>query len=365
MRIVLFDGLLEAHVQESLARALTGRGHEVHWTGRVWQGDRLPRSPEERQGIREVVDRVLRLRPDALLTFRAAALRPEELQRLRDSGITLLAWFSDDPVLFRACTGPLAPEYDVTLHTGAEEVLELYEREYDVRGVSMPFFTDPVAFPRSYGSRPPEHEVVFLGNTHTRVRWWRYEWLASTGLPVRLFGKVAADPAGLHAGRLATDREVADVLARTTVALSTPQRFSDYAGSRYDFPGLSELGEFDTPSRLVQYAATGLPVVTYRSTPPPPHEMPSVVVREPEATADAVRDLLADPDRRSELSEAAYEWFRRWHTADSRARLLEELIAAPRAVRWLDRTARARLHRLYDGNALRDAVQREVAEVAP
>lgn len=349
MRIALFDGLLEEHVPQSLERALRARGHDVLTTGRVWQGTRLPKEPADRERLAAVVDDVLARRPDVLLTWRAAALRPEQLDRLRSAGVLLMAWFSDDPVLFRQSTGALAPHYDVTLHTGAEETLELYERDSGHLGVSMPFFTDSQAFPRTWGSRDVEYPVVFLGNTHTRVRRWRYDLLAGTGLPVALFGKVAADDAGLHAGELADDREVAAVLARAGVGVNVPQRFADYAGTATDFPGLAELGEFRTPSRVVQYAATGVPVVTYRRTDPSPDDVPGVVVREGEDLGAAVRALLADPDRCRELSDAAHTWFLRWHTAGSRARLIEELATHPGTVRWLDRTTRARLYRLYEG----------------
>lgn len=348
LRIVLFDGLLEEHVPDALDRALRERGHEVLRTGRVWHGTKMPRTPQDRAALHAVVDTVLDARPDAVLTFRPAALRPEQTERLRARGVRLLAWFSDDPVLFAESTREMAGLYDVTLHTGGEETLALYEADGHL-GVTMPFFADPRVFPRRWAGPAAEHDVVFLGNTHTGVKRHRYDVLAATGLPVRIFGKVAEDPAGLHAGVLSSDAEVADLLARTRIGVNIPQRFADYAGSRHDFPQLAGLGEFVTPSRVVQYAATGVPQVTYRHTEPADDEAPGVVVRAGEDLGAALRDLLADPDRQAELSRAGYEWFRRWYTADSRARLVEELVVNPGTVSWLDRTSRARLYRLYEG----------------
>ena len=45
MRIALFDGLLETHVPESLARALTFRGHDVLDTGKVGHGFQFESDP--------------------------------------------------------------------------------------------------------------------------------------------------------------------------------------------------------------------------------------------------------------------------------------------------------------------------------
>lgn len=337
MRIALFDSIEELHVATGLRDALQRRGHEVRWTGLLWSGYDQPTEPDDVARLDAVVEEVLAWRPDALLTFRAASLTPANLDRLRAAGVTLLAWFNDDPVLFGVSTGELAPYYDVTLHTGGSEVLDLYEQRTGVRGVTFPFYADPYAFPLAYRARSVTRgdgpRAVFLGNTHTRQKQWRYALLDASGVDVALYGKVrgATEAFRLYAGYLATDAEVAATLPRFAVGISIPQRFSDYRGTPYDFPGLAELGWFSLPSRVVQMAAVGLPVVDVRPDGPGPAGVPTVEVHDTDRLKDVVDDLVADRRRRAELSLAGYEWYHRDYTTDARAAFVERLAADPGA----------------------------------
>ncbi|MFC5999810.1 hypothetical protein ACFP6A_13905 [Quadrisphaera sp. GCM10027208] len=330
MRIVLFDGIQEPHVATGLRDALERRGHEVRWTGQLWKGYALPTAPQDVARLDAAVDEVLAWRPNALLTFRVAALTPANLGRLRRAGVRLLAWFSDDPVLFGLSTGPAAPLYDVTLHTGGEDVLALYEERTGVRGLTFPFYADPEAFPHAYRARSAGRSTpaaaVFLGNTQTAAKRWRYEFLARSGADLVIYGRVPQDPAGIHAGRLESDADVARVLPAFAVGVSIPQRFADYAGTPYDYPGLAELGWYSLPSRVVQMAAVGLPVVDVRPDGPGPAGVPTVEVRTAEELRDAVAALRDDVRRRAELSLTGREWFDVMHTTHSRAAMVESVI---------------------------------------
>ena len=357
MRIALFDSIEELHVATTLRDALLRRGHEVRWTGLLWQGFDLPSQEEDVRRLDRVVDEVLEWRPDVLLTFRAASLTPANLERLRSAGVRLLAWFNDDPVLFAVSTGPLAPLYDLTLHTGGPEVLELYEDRVGVSGASFPFYADPSAFPFRYRARTAGRgeraAAVFLGNTHTLQKRWRYRLLKDSGADVVMYGKVRGTPDAfdLLAGYLNNDAEVAETLPRFKVGVSIPQRFSDYRGTAYDFPGLAELGWYSLPSRVVQMAAVGLPVIDYRPDGPGPAGVPTVEVRTPQQLRDGVAALASDRRRRAHLSLKGYEWFLESYTTDTRAAFLEDVAGDPAGVRQESRLRRAEMFREFGGGA--------------
>ncbi|WP_336923647.1 glycosyltransferase family protein [Aquipuribacter sp. SD81] len=354
MRIAFVDDILERHVLSSLERALRARGHEVLTTGALWHGDRAPSDPEDVARVDAALEDVLAWRPDAALTPRVATLSQAQVARLRARGVVTVGWLPDDPVLFRASTGRRAPWYDVTLHTGGEAELELYAGA-GVHGVSFPFFTDEVAFPPvglapgRYRGAGPELGTVFLGNTHTRVKRWRHEWLRASGAPVTVVGQTAEDQSGLPSTLAADDREVARVLARARYGVTMSQRFADYAGTRYDFPGLADLGVFAVPSRVVQLAASGVPIIAKVDDEVPP--FPCVVVREPAELGAAVARLDADPRAARDLAARAHAWFRSGFHADGRALLLEQLLADPGWVRGTPASHRARLYRTVTGGA--------------
>ena len=351
MRIAFFDSIEELHVAQGLRHALERRGHEVRWTGLLWHGYDLPSAPDDVRRLDAAVDDVIGWRPDALLTFRAASLTPANLERLRTAGIRTLAWFNDDPVLFGVSTGEVAPLYDMTLHTGGTEVLDLYEQRVGVRGVAFPFYADRVMFPLRYRARTAGRSTpaaaVFLGNTHTRQKQWRYTVLDASGADVVVYGKVRGNTEAfpLHAGYLASVAEVAAMLPRFALGISIPQRFSDYRGTPYDFPGLAELGWFSLPSRVVQMAAVGLPVVDLRPGGPGPRGVPTVEVHDHQQLEDVVDDLARSPRRRAQLSLRGHEWFLRGYTTDARAAFLERVIQDPAGHAALDVGQRATVYR--------------------
>jgi hypothetical protein len=342
IRICLVDTLNERHVAYSLARALAARGHDARTTGPIWHGWRLPNAPDERARLAAVVDGIVDQRPDVVLAIRSAALRPEQVDRLRKSGIFTIAWFADDPVLYKAQTARVARHYDLTLHTATAPVLTMYESELGVRGVTFPFWADVVEFPRSYDPLACDLDLVFIGNTQTRVKLWRYDWIA--GLPVSraIYGEVADDPAGIHAGVADDVSELVRACLRGRLGLNISQRFTDYAGTRFDFPGLAEFGEFLLPSRIVQLAAVGVPVVSLAGSEEAAKSIgrlfpPVLTVRSQDELVALTHLVRDDRHRLLELSELMHRWYARYYTADARARFLEHLISNPE--RWTKLTA--------------------------
>jgi polysaccharide pyruvyl transferase CsaB len=348
VRIVLFGAINEPHVGESLARALGRRGHEVYQTGRVWRGPRFPDRAAERDVIEPAVRAALEWEPDVVLCLQASALRPRLVKALAAVGAATLVWFADDPVLYDVTYRHVVDLYDIALHCGPARVLEFYERRHGVTGVSFPFWADEVAFPAPAGRTAAEYDAVFLGNADGPVRGRRYGLLAALPADVRLHGRVEGDPAGIAYGHLDDHAAVVAALRGARVAISVPQRFADYRGHRFDFAELSGLGSFELPSRVVQYAAAGLPVVSLDPS------GPSAALPEMRVAADAgelgaeLRRLLADRDEREALGRATRERFERRLTAGRRVELLERLLADPDAWRSAPAADRATLWRAHD-----------------
>lgn len=340
LRICLFDKILEEHVPDSLLRALSARGHTAWSTGWVWKGWKFPTSGPDRERLALVVDQVIAARPDVVVVMRPAALRREQLDRLKKSGITMVAWYSDDPVFFNVQGRRTAALYDITLHTATAPVLEHYESELGVRGLAFPYWTDAQAFPRRYDPARCDVDVVFIGNTHSKtktfssVKAWRYDWIAGLPLSRAIYGHVADDYANIHAGEAKGDAQLGEACARGRFGLNISQRFSDYADSEMDYPELAGFGEFSLPSRIVQLGAVGTPVISLVHGEQAEQDLatlfPSVITaRGRQQVVEAVLALRDDPAQLAVLSDRVHRDYSTQHTALARARFLEVLVAEP------------------------------------
>jgi hypothetical protein len=262
MRIALFDQINEVHVCESLASSLAASGCEVTWTGKIWHGHTFPSREEDVRVLDEHVEKIIASSPDALLNFRASSLSAAQVSRLRAAGIRTLVWLPDDPVLYGLTYGQIVDAYDIALHCGNTKVLEFYRHRGHKPGVNFPFWIDPTRFQYSYEPSLCEHALVFFGNMHGPAKSKRYDAICSLHEDLAIYGKVPSDPLGKCKGQLAGPEEAVKVLPRHRVGLNMAQYFGDYTGTSYAFPGLSMLGHFFLPSRVLQYAAIGLPVLT-------------------------------------------------------------------------------------------------------
>ncbi|XKH54510.1 hypothetical protein LG284_05845 [Citricoccus nitrophenolicus] len=362
MRVVLYDGIQETHVASSLERALRSRGHEVYNTGRFGSGYLFRDVDELLPSIASHLDLITAFQPDLALVFRPASAPYPVLQALRGTGAVVATWLSDDPVLFKDSYGPVIDLYDLVLHCGNESVLRFYEQRFRrPTGVNFPFWTDHAAFPAVYGQHEPESTVMFLGNMVGPVRRARYEQLAAMGHSVRVYGRMEADPAGMGGGFLDSDAEVAEAGGQARVALNIPQFFSAYRGQPTWFPGLEDLGHFDLPSRVVQYAAMGLPVVSVVPGAPRSPAFPEMEVCGSIEEADRwITDML-DSGGLSALAARTLDRFDHSFSAAARVQALEALLQDD-SWRSLDAAERTVWFLQFDGRTVLDA---PVATVAP
>ena len=327
MKVVLFDAILEMHVVRSLARALRGRGHEVLTTGQLTHTHRPISSRVDISRVNEAIDATLAFRPELIVSFRPPGLTFPLLRRLRKSGALIFAWFSDDPVLWGTSYGSVVDHYDTILHCGNRRVLDFYEKKHGfVTGVNFPFWTDSTEYPYVYGSQESESDVLFLGNTGDRVRRERYFELGNSGLNVRIYGHTGDDYLAIGGGYLDSREEVLDAGDRYRVAVNIPQSFRDHRDTPTWFEGLSEIGHFDVPSRVVQYAAMGLPIVSLL---PPGGEttcFPEITTAYSlEESRRTIAAMLSD-DTLEDLSLRTNARFQEIYSAGSRVEALEALV---------------------------------------
>lgn len=355
MRIVLFDGIVETHVGSSLERSLIVAGHVVFNTGKIGHGYSFAISKASLRVINDALDMALAFQPDVIFVFRPGSLPFELLNKAKSSGAQLVAWFSDDPVLWDLSYGPVVDSYDLVLHCGTERVLRFYEEQHGrPTGVNFPFWTDTESFPYVFGQNIRESDGLFLGNVHDEVRRQRYFDLGRLTADIRIHGSVGQDYFGISGGYLDSDSEVVDAGSRAGVAINIPQYFRDHQGLDTWFPGLGELGFFQYPSRVIQYAAMGLPIVSVTPNARDLDTFPEIVCVSDMSELDrSLKHLANDPDL-SELSVRTHKRFLRNYSSDSRVKALDQLLVDD-SWKKLDAHERASWFTQFDGTPAADS----------
>ena len=353
MKVILFDTILERHLAESLKRALEYLGHEVDFTDLILHGHSMIQKQSDLDFMWGKVKEVRDKDYDLLVAFRPMNLTIEMVSYLGES-MTTAVWFSDDPVLYKTCYKHVVDAYDIVLHCGYKEVLDFYESKGHVRGFNYPFWTDHKSFPVVFNKNIPEIDIAFLGNMHGQVRRKRYLEFAALPFIKKVYGLVDSDPYGVHGGFLneayINTKLVSDVLSRTKVGLSIPQFFKDYDGLEYDFPELAGLGYFQFPSRVVQYAASGLPIAAIGDS-----RMSDVFssIHVQSSLKDMIpylRRVSSDRDFALKESQKVLNQFRSNYSALSRAEMLVDLFSNLEKLKGLSSSERAELFLKYEAN---------------
>ncbi len=350
MKIVLFDTINETHVCDAFAFALRSLGHEVTETGPVWRGHRFPKSADDMAAIDAAVEGCIGAGFDVFFNFRASALRASQVERLREAGMATFVWLPDDPVLYGVTYRAIAGAYDRVLHCGTSDVLAFYDSRGHAPGVNFPFWLDPQRWAADRSPETASRELVFLGNLHGPAKKGRYEMLASAAGRLDIYGICREDPRRMHRGELYGVDAIRAILPAYIAGISIRQRFSDYAGAEYDFDGLAALGEFDLPSRVLQYAALSLPVISLGASTPSAHFRPAL-------QADGIAEALSLCDRlsasgdfasrvSSECRREVVEYF----SAVSRARYLEALVSGQAEPRRMSLVEREHAYRSFKGS---------------
>jgi hypothetical protein len=348
VKVAIYDGILESHLALSLERALVRRGHDVYNTGRIGSGFTFPSDVETIRRLNNALDQVLDFSPDVILVFRPASMPFSLLKRARASKAILMAWFSDDPVLWNLSYGPVVDFYDVVLHCGNSQVLRFYEKQHGrPTGINFPFWTDNASFPYVYGQNPADSEAMFLGNVRGQVRRQRYLDLAELVSDVKIYGGVDEDTHKIWGGYLDSDAEVADAASRSLIGLNIPQFFSDHEGMPTWFEGLGALTFFQYPSRVIQYAAMGLPIISMVPDSKYLETFPEILCARDPAELDRTIRLLVDETDLIDLSRRTHERFRQNYSSDARVLALEALVEHDVDWRSMDVEARTSLYMEY------------------
>ena len=327
MDIIFFDEILETHTCESLKLALINRGHKAYWTGKIWQGHQFPANEVDTNFIWEKVNNLIEQKPDVIFNFRASSLLPEMIIKLKNSGIHTIVWLPDDPVLYHICYRHIVEFYDTILHCGDAHILNFYEEKHGRSGFNFPFWTDASFFPFSYNPENTEYDLVFLGNCVGQVKRERYKLIASLPGKKRIFGKVSNDDFNLCGGFIKDTKEVSQEIGKGLIGLNIPQYFRNYGGTNYDFPELNDLGFFQYPSRIIQYAACGLPIISLQPGEPPTTFPELITVENVDVLTNKINDLIENPEELKEISEGVYRRFCQSFSAESRALFLENILA--------------------------------------
>lgn len=348
-RWLIYGSILEAHVCESLEAALRRRGQELIRVSRLEGTIRATCSPEELAAVdRRVMAAVEQNPVDVVFNFRPAELGPETLRKLRAAGVTTIVWFPDDPLLYETNTRSIADEYDITLHTGDERILDLYESnsraDHDVRRYSFPFWSDRTFYPHVYDPDSAEFDLGYLGNCNSPRKMGRYALMASLPFSTVVYGALGpgGDYASIHGGLIQDWSTIPEHLAKLKIAVNTPQRFTGIEHDPLYWPGVERFGEFQFPSRIAQYAACGVPIISKSALATP---VPSVLTVASRADLiDCAADLLSDTEKLLAQSRLVSADFDAYLSADSRAELLLQLLDRPDAAESIE--ARANRWRL-------------------
>jgi hypothetical protein len=322
MHFYLFDQILETHVCTSLANSLAKIGHQVTSAGKVWSGHPFPTEPADIARIDLSLEQAIATRPDVLFNFRASSLLPQHIARLRAAGIRTMVWQPDDPVMYGMCYARIMDHYDDVFLCASRRVVDFYRYRGHKRGINLPFWVDTGRFASTAPQDKPG-DVVFLGNGIGKARQGRYEALCDLTEQIALYGQFDSDPHGKVRGNLSED-EIIRTIGQYRLSINLTQSFDTYAQTGYDFAGLALLGQFFLPSRVVQYAALGVPTLTIQAGEyDPMHYPPGLRARNFAEAKSMIASALASPERLGVLSKAARQYAVRHFDADSRAALLD------------------------------------------
>lgn len=330
MRWLVYGDLAEEHVVDSFCDALIQRGVEVIRLAALTRSHQFITNIDAQQQIQRNLESVIsEHKIDVMFNFRAAELNLRHLELLKSKGIFSLVWFPDDPLLYQICYRHIVDFYDIILHCGNTNVIQFYQERHEIQnGFCFPFWTSEKYFPYCYNKDIAEYDIGFLGNCHTVNRKGRYELIASLPFKKTFFGQPPqlGDYCGIWSGYIKNAHEIPRHLQKLKLGLSLPQFFSDAKDTIYSFPELDLFESFYFPSRIVQYASCGIPIIIKNSQYAQNIFSSILIYKSRAELIDVVQQLLAYPDQLAELSKAVNLDFQNYLSATSRVDMLLALI---------------------------------------
>ena len=329
MRVAIFGEILEKQVVRDLEIALRNEGATVFATGPVWAGHLLPPLKNPPQEIDAAIAKTNEFAPDLIIVMRQSALRPSRIKQLRAPGRKIFVWLPDDPVLYRVYSQTI-DEYDLALHCGGRKILKFYDKNGHKPGVRFPFWADEARLPYVGSRAEGPVSAAFFGLLTGRIKSGRADLLLqfSDCFPggITVYGR-GDIPEGLcSGGYLDGEESMRAALSRHHVMLNIPQEISAYVGTRWEQPEFKNMAHFEIPSRLVQMAALGLPVITLahqqdRLRPILPHKH----VPSPGKKLENYVEKLSKSGFRSRTGQRLREQFEKKFTSRLRARYVLQL----------------------------------------
>jgi polysaccharide pyruvyl transferase CsaB len=345
MNWLIYGDILESHVVDSFTNELQKRDQTIHKLPSLTRNHTLIPLEQEQAVWERMKEFLNHHHVDVLFNFRAAELTPNILMYLKQQKIQTMVWFPDDPLLYEICYKHVASYYDLTLHCGDQDVLEFYENALNVKGISFPFWTSSEFFPNVYDNRFASVELGFLGNCHGFARKDRYSLLASLPFKTVIYGKLPKtqdDFAKIHGGYIEDMNKIPSFLASFQIGLNLAQSFKNLEDSPFYYKELEAFKEFFIPSRVIQYAACGIPIINKSSI--NYSFMPSIInVNTREELIETGTILLNDQTMLNQLSTNIHDEFQTLFDVENRVELLLQIIEQKVSVYKLSSKERANL----------------------
>lgn len=314
----------EGYEYSNFMPALRALGHDVHhfesWD-RSAQADFAALNTA-------LLDRIDALRPDLVFcVLMGYEIWLETLQTLRDAGLPVLNWGTDDSWKYSQFSRFVAPEVSLWATTShdafdaarADGLAMFRLSQWAASGTRT---REPLA------SADCEHDVSFIGSAYgNRGRW--VERLRQRGLPVACFGQ------GWPSGPVAAER-IPELYRSSRISLNfgdsglqwrgfRPYRSRQIKARVFEVPAAGGCLMTEVADQLDAYYACGSEIETFTDE---------------SDLVERARALLADPARRDAMAWAGYRRTMAEHLYDRRFQpLLEECAATSHATVWpIDRT---------------------------
>lgn len=304
----------EGYEYSNFIPALRALGHEVHLF------DSWYRAGYENFAAlnRALLEEVERLRPDVLVcVLQAYEIWLETLRILRDGGIPVLNWGTDDSWKYRQFSRYMAADVDLwaTTSRGAEQTARRHGLGNFVLtqwGASSERMCEPLPAAQC------RYDVTFVGSAYGNRFGW-VERLRRHGFPVQCFGH------GWENGAVPAER-IPQIYRESRISLN-------FGDSGLQWRGLWPYRSRQIKARVFEVPAAGGCLVTQEADDLDAYYRSGVEIETFGGESDLVetlRTLLANPKKRDEIAWAGYTRTRSEHIYEDRFRPLLQILQARR-----------------------------------